>query len=125
MSKILVMENYVDECLDEVEIRELYITEGAMSPRDHIIKNLIKRVWDREDQLSNVDPADAYEKIRIKKIINDLQISIKRAKIEKGGLFHDTPEIYQLVGITLIVAAIAYGSYKLYKRFMVKAARAC
>ena len=124
MSKQLVMENYVDECLDEVEIRGLFIQEGAaMSPRDNIIKSLTDQLWGFQDDLRDAD--SGYEKVRIKKIIDSIQTSIKRAKIEKGGLFHDTPEIYQLVGITLIVAAVAYGSYKLYKRFIAKAARVC
>lgn len=130
MSKILVMENYVDECLDEVEIRDLFIQE--MSPRKTIINNLINDLHYWREKLSDMS-ADSYtnikyytsDKIKFKEIINKINISIKAAKAENASVLSNIPYIYQHIGIGVIVAAVAYGSYRLYKRFMTTSAKAC
>jgi len=197
MNKQLVMENYVDECLDEVEIRGLYITEGVMdTPLKNIIQPLLDKVymidrkigdlksskksaedflphykkWGREALASkshdmkihsktyykeksklNMDiwvksqkfhnkvidrkieniknqneiiknTTDKIKSLEYKK--NDLKSLIDQAK-NNPGLLGNIPILYTIIGATAIVAAVAYASYKLYKRFMSKAAKAC
>jgi len=173
MSKQLIMESYVDECLDEVEIRDLFITEGIMSSRlQNIIEPLQKsidymlddvsslnsKIERNEDrlhylkkrllQLKDVEYPSSYYKGKILDVerdikrtsnslfnsnssLRDLKANIQWKKIaiqktrENPGLLGNIPILYTIIGATAIIAAIGYASYKLYKRFMSKAAKAC
>ena len=190
MSKQLVMESYVDECLDEVEIRDLFITEGVMdSPNADILRQisdklsrvpaLMKRTQNElisaqkelakkrevaekirstmsdmknsreggqfalhnrdawitkydglKGKLRDIDETKTVNKIKNKKsYIEYLKNAEKRIMKLKTDLNKDflgnVPYLYQIIGATMIVAAIGYASYKLYKRFMSKAAKAC
>jgi len=139
MSKILVMENYVDECLDEVEIRGLYITEGVMdTPTMSIIKkleNLVRRdkgkISDLQTKIMNSKDANLKTKAfaDMQKVKGSMAWNIRVIENIKSdpnrGILADIPYLYQIIGATLIVAALAYTAYKLYKRFMSKAAKSC
>jgi prefoldin subunit 5 len=141
MSKQLVMESYVDECLDEVEIRGLFIQEGIMdSPLGSILDNLYNkidiinsRIIKLDGELTLLDNKKSNFKGQLDKLkgerrnefVNKQKILDLIQKVKNDSPLGTVPYLYQIIGATMIVAAIAYTSYKLYKRFMSKAAKAC
>jgi len=180
MTKQTIMETYVDECLDEVEIRGIFIQEGVTdTPLNNILRDLNKNLKNADKQvsflkdrlsglkawvnkysykvddirssldntslsLSQKKAGQSYLTKNIKalgkseedvslqnrriKYANDqvrrIQNAIKTAK-ENPGVLGNVPYIYQIIGATAIIAAIGYTSYRLYKRFMSKAAKTC
>jgi hypothetical protein len=144
MTKQLIMENYVDECLDEVEIRELYVVNEFDNPFAKFNKMILDKIDDVAlNRMSKMLGIDRYppaterniKRLAVYKPLTDKQIQIKRKELQrakeilaqsiKNNNNVNIHYLYPILGTIAVVSIIAYGSYKLYKRFMSKAAKAC
>ena len=84
MSKQLVMESYVDECLDEVEIRGLYITEGIKdTPLWNVIRPLYHKLNPKEQKLENLKGRIEHIK---QQLIPYYEKKVKERKFERDRM---------------------------------------
>jgi len=123
MLKQTIMESYVDECLDEVEIREVFITEGFL---DKLPLHFVKALKDKASQ-KIIEYPDTHADKQLNQEIKYAKETLNKIKTELGmnDVISSSSSLYSIVGTIAVISLIAYGSYKLYKRFMSKAAKAC